>query len=160
MSRIGDCDDYYEEYPNQQYLQQQAAVNAIRGKRGQKLLRELEQALLALPEKRLIAGSFCDGKEVCAGGALALYREVLKGRRREEVLAELASRRPSYEDGYEGILFVRDQIGCVESLAAAIVWENDGYGDYLRADCRTPEGRYNHVLEWVRRHLKNDDLVP
>lgn len=58
MSRF--CDDYYEpEFPNQYDLWSANVKRALSGKRGQKALKELRAALLALPEKRLISGALC-----------------------------------------------------------------------------------------------------
>lgn len=50
-----------------------------RGKRGQRILRELCEALLALPERRLIANKLENKRtgEVCAIGALARYKGAL-----------------------------------------------------------------------------------
>jgi len=52
-------------------------ASAIRGKRGQRLLRCLAEAMDAMPRKRLIAGEFVteDG-EACALGSLALHRSI------------------------------------------------------------------------------------
>ena len=52
-------------------------ASAIRGKRGQRLLRDLAEAMDAMPRKRLIAGEFVaqDG-EACALGVLALHRSI------------------------------------------------------------------------------------
>lgn len=57
MSRFGD--DYEYEYPNQDALWAANACRALTGKRGRKALAELREALLALPEKRLIEGALC-----------------------------------------------------------------------------------------------------
>jgi len=51
-----------------------AMLSAIRGKRGQAFLRELIEALDALPAKELAAHSFTRGGEVCALGSVALKR--------------------------------------------------------------------------------------
>lgn len=55
MSRFGDNDgDYFQ---NQSELWWANAERALNGKRGRKALAELREALLALPEKRLIEGA-------------------------------------------------------------------------------------------------------
>lgn len=72
MSRFHDCEWDGEGAPPEFWWQ--AVKNALRGRKGQAVLRELREALLALPEKRLIEGFVaCDG-EVCAIGALAAHR--------------------------------------------------------------------------------------
>ncbi len=150
MGRLDDdYDDYWQDFEGQHDLYRQATINAINGKKGQKLLKELEQALLALPEKRLVEGSFCDGKEVCASGALVRYRELSKGRSRDEVLAELAEKSASTNNELEGQEFAMRELGCVRSLAWSIVFANDqDEGRY------TPEQRYEHVLSWVKENIK------
>jgi hypothetical protein len=82
-------DDYEEMFPNQGELWHANLQRAIKGKRGQRDLRTLEAALLALPAHRLIEGYIARGDEVCAVGAFALQRRVEKGEDREAVLAEL-----------------------------------------------------------------------
>lgn len=59
MSRYSDvsCDDQL--FPNQAAFWRANAHRALRGKRGRKALAELRDALLALPQKRLIARALC-----------------------------------------------------------------------------------------------------
>lgn len=53
-------DDYDEEpFPNASELWYANTKRALSGKRGKKVLAELREALLALPEKRLIEGALC-----------------------------------------------------------------------------------------------------
>ena len=52
----------------------QAVRNAIKGKRGQAFLRELRDALEAMPVHELAAQSFTRGGEVCALGSVMLKR--------------------------------------------------------------------------------------
>ena len=71
MSRSG----YTDESSGRAYwLYRHSVASAIRGKRGQRLLRDLAEAMDAMPRKELIAGEFVteDG-ESCALGSLALY---------------------------------------------------------------------------------------
>lgn len=56
MSRGGDEDDY-EDWPNQAAFWWANAKRALKGKRGKKALAELREALLMLPEKRLVNGA-------------------------------------------------------------------------------------------------------
>src|SRR6185369_15483645 len=64
-----------EEVPGQFALWQANCRRSLQGKAGQAALRELEVALLALPDKRLIAHKMIDAEgDVCAIGALAKYK--------------------------------------------------------------------------------------
>jgi hypothetical protein len=58
VSRYGDP-DYEEDFPNQGAFWQTNARRALKGKRGKKALAELREALLHLPEKKLIARALC-----------------------------------------------------------------------------------------------------
>jgi hypothetical protein len=58
MSRFHEGDED-EDYPNQWALWEKRAQLALEGKRGKAALRELREALEALPEKRLISGALC-----------------------------------------------------------------------------------------------------
>jgi hypothetical protein len=53
----GGSDDYEEDFPNQSEFWWANAMRALKGKRGKKALAELREALLALPEKRLVSGA-------------------------------------------------------------------------------------------------------
>jgi len=74
MSRSGYTDESSE---RAYWLYRHSVASAIRGKRGQRLLRCLAEAMDAMPRKRLVAGEFVteDG-EACALGSLALYAGV------------------------------------------------------------------------------------
>jgi len=74
MSRSGYTDESSE---RAYWLYRHSVASAIRGKRGQRLLRCLAEAMDAMPRKRLVAGEFVtqDG-EACALGALALHRSI------------------------------------------------------------------------------------
>jgi hypothetical protein len=58
VSRYSDYDDE-EAYPGQFELYQANLRRAFKGKRGRKFLADLREALLALPEHRLIEGAMC-----------------------------------------------------------------------------------------------------
>lgn len=59
MSRFGD-DDYDEQFPNQGAFWEANMYRALRGRRGRAALTELREALLALPQRRLIEGAMCN----------------------------------------------------------------------------------------------------
>lgn len=122
-------------------------ASAIRGKRGQALLKEMETALLALPEKRLCAGWHdAPSGEVCALGAVALKRKMDKGKHRVDAMEEIVNEFPKETAAEE----VGKEFNVADQLAQEITYINDEYGPY---GC-TPEKRYEIVLEWIRDNLK------
>jgi hypothetical protein len=133
---------------------QRAALNAIRGRRGQAFLRELKEALLALPEPRLIEGAVWREGEVCALGALALrrldqgqpircYGHTMTSR------AELEEIGPDLEDEL-GSMELGMGMGMKQTMAWAIAYENDEGNPWPD---ETPEARYRRVLRWVEGNL-------
>lgn len=126
MSRFDfDGSDYEEMFPNQGALWHSNLTKAIKGRRGQRDLRTLEQALLELPQKRLIHGRLAKGNEVCAVAAYVVQRRVDKGEEREGVLAEL---RAAVRVECEVCWHYEDQHGengcqrCAELLAQGNQW--------------------------------------
>lgn len=106
----GDCDDALA------IGRAVAAVNsAIRGRRGQALLRELLEALDAMEDKRLYPGSFAtaDG-EYCALGVL--------GAKRGTKMDDLGNDDEGCDPSYVGHRF-----GIAAALAAEIMYWNDEY---------------------------------
>ena len=146
-----------EEYPGQWWLWEQAFFRAINGKRGQRVLRDLEQALIDLPEKQLIQGHLSDGKGVCAVGAYVVHKAVAKGQNRDEVLAYLDSLvQPDYWDELDGwqaeeaTIIEAQREGMQLTLACSIAALNDEY-----YSC-TDEERYERVLAWIRARILPD----
>lgn len=147
MSRSG----YSEDLDNWALIRWRGAVTAaIRGKRGQALLKEMEAALLALPEKVLCSGDFARAAEgeVCALGSVALKRKMDNGKSVAEALQELEKEFPDGTAAEE----VNVEFGIAEAMAKEITYVNDEHGPY---QC-TPAQRYEVVLEWVREHIKKD----
>lgn len=163
MSRISESDD--EDFPGQWALYEANARRALHGKRGHVAIRELRDALLALPEKRLIAGHLSRDGAVCALGALDIYRSTKQGFDPIESMgalqAELAAQfgtesneEPTDwwcgDDEYEaGDL--ADYFGMTRPVAQSIVWENDNF--YLsHSSSMSPreidEHRYAGMLRW------------
>jgi hypothetical protein len=126
-------------------------ASAIRGKRGQALLKELEAALLALPQKRLVAGEFANAQqgEVCALGAVALKRRMDKGQDRAAALLEIQNLFP---EGCEAEA-IAQELNIAEALCKEITYENDD--DYRTGD--SPEFRYQYMLKWVRRQIAKQE---
>lgn len=124
-----------------------AVASAIRGKRGQALLKELEVALLNLPEKRLVAREFANPFEgdVCALGAVALKRRLEKGCSREDALKEIAAKFPEDCEAES----IAHELDIADALCKEITFLNDDdFGSRT-----TPEERYQHMLNWVRRNI-------
>lgn len=132
---------------------QQAVKNAIRGKRGQAILRELRNALLALPNSRLIEGSVVKDGEVCAIGALAAYRltvgPVTHDGSQLTSLVELEEQFAEWLNDEVGTVELGQSMGLTRALAWAISYENDE-GTWKD---ETPEERFRRVLDWVEREL-------
>src|SRR5262245_59672680 len=141
MSRINYADE--EDHPGQFELWQANCLRSIKGRKGQAALRELEQALLALPEKRLIADELenADG-QVCAIGALVKHKN------------HTPKADPEYEMEAVGV-----EMGMPEMVAWKVVCLNDHELDtrYDRDLGRcvpiTPEERYERVLQQVQKWL-------
>lgn len=146
-----------EDFQNQAFLWEANLERSIRGRKGQAALRELEAALLALPEKRLVANETvgADGM-VCAIMALAQHR----GYQGDTTLPKQpewddpdAENSPywdefEYEEAVEGaMLKIASGIGVPPMVAKAIIYENDN--EYVK----TPEARYSRMLAWVQRQI-------
>ena len=113
-----------------------AVLSAIRGKRGQKLLTQMRDALEAMDERRLIADELeaSDGSDdVCALGAV--------GRLRGIAMANLDP-----ENRYQ----IAAHFDCAEALAAEIAFENDEGGP----PNESPEARWIRVHAWVVENIR------
>lgn len=117
-----------------------AVQQAIRGKRGQVLLRDLLGALDAMPDKRLIADEFATTEgAVCALGALGVARGM--------PLADLAAIDGEDED-------TPKRLGRMFNIAPALVreieYQNDSDGH------REPsEKRWRSVRAWVASEIRS-----
>lgn len=118
----------------------------VNGRPAQQFFKELEVALLALPRKRLIAGSLCNGEDVCALGALFTNR----GEPVDEL--ELTQRCLNENDSYylddATARYSSAVLGMTYTLAWMIAEANDETYRGL-----TPENRYHAMLQWARSHL-------
>ena len=121
---------------------------SIQGKRGQALLRELKDALLALPEKKLCSEFFANTQtgEVCALGAVALHRKIKSGMSVVEAIKEIDAKYPEGEDARSAA----KEFNIAECLAAEITFVNDEMWNY-----KDDESRYDGVLKWVLDNLKD-----
>ncbi len=119
-----------------------AVSSALRGSRGQKLLKELAAAMDAMPEKRLIEGELVneDG-EHCALGVVGAARQL-----------DLKTIDPENYDQ------VASNFDIAAALAREIEWVNDDYGHnaWMRMDETTPEARWKRVREWVDEKITKE----
>lgn len=117
MSRSGYSDDIDDLWAHIRW--RGAVASAIRGERGQAMLRELLQALDEMPDKRLYAGSFAtaDG-EFCALGVLGARRGV-----RMDDLGDEEDCSPAV---------VGERFGIARALAAEVMYLND---EWMADDC-------------------------
>lgn len=158
MSRIDyvDCDD------NADFLRACAfSANTqrhLKGEKGQKALKELEAALLALPEKKLIYSKFVvkDGDDnpdgaVCALGAMALKRLMDKGMTRAEAISNLDETGPS--DDVDSVWEELKSTAQFMKLKMNFVWEVVEQNDEQCAKNTSAEDRYKHVLAWVQERI-------
>lgn len=133
MSRHG----YSDDIDNWALIRWRGQVaSAIRGKKGQAFLRELIDALDAMPEKKLIQGELRKDGEVCAMGAVGAKRGV-----NLEAL--------DVHD-YETIA---ETFGIARQLVQEIEYENDGdwrWGEW------SPEDRWKHVRDWAQKQIKEE----
>lgn len=148
----GDGDEWF---PGQQWLWEANLERNFSGKAGQAKLREIRDALRALPEKRLIETRLADEKgNVCALGALAVQRRVAEGRDRAVVIAEMAEAidgDDEWVDSYEAEQQTLEEaraLGVKTPMAVTIAWEND-----FGPRSETPEERYTRLLAWVEARI-------
>jgi len=138
MSRSG----YSEDLDNWDLIRWRGAVtSAIRGKRGQAMLRELLAALDAMPVKELIVDDLVDADgSYCTLGVLGAARGL-----------DLQSIDPDDPRG------VAAAFGIPRSLAAEIEYENDDGGPWLpHHRTETPAQRWVRMRAWVAKHLKDE----
>lgn len=134
MSRSGYNEDY--DYDNEWSLirYRGQVASAIRGKRGQALIRDLIEALDAMPEKRLIANEFWNG-EACALGVVA----------QRKVNIDPMTVDP---DDYTRLASL---FGVAHQLIQEIEFENDEAMGRV-----SPERRWQHMRDWAAKNLKDD----
>lgn len=111
-----------------------AVASAIKGHRGQALLREMAAALDAMPVKRLAASELrTEEGEVCALGAVACARSI-----------DVTDLDPYDQHA------IAERFGIARALAAEIAFENDDGG--WRHD--TPEQRWERMRGWVAQQIR------
>lgn len=128
--------DYSDELDHWDLIRWRGQVrSAIRGKRGQKFLRDLVVALDSLPEKCLVSSTLKDhGGGVCALGALCAHRKI--------------DLEPS-EDEYDfDANWTASKLDIAVQLCQEVVYENDE-----GAWRETPEERWSRMRRWAENNL-------
>jgi hypothetical protein len=146
MSRSNYTED--DEFPGQFDLYRANVERSLRSKAGQARLREMRDALLALPVKALEAGIFITGDEdsprVCGLGAWALHHA--------RSVAEASALVPKYPadvatDDYDTADALK-RFGWPKLVVWEAIFINDEHWS-----CVTPEVRYEKVLAWVNANI-------
>lgn len=132
MSRSGYADDIGS---SALALYRSTVDRALHGKRGQAFLREMLDALDAMPAKRLIQCELitADG-ECCALGSVAIKRRLDVERVDETEPDDVAA-----------------AFGIARSMAAEIAYVNDECGPWAATE--TPEQRWTRARRWVARKV-------
>ena len=134
MSRHGCSDECVQPYSG---MYRGRVASAMRGKRGQRLLRELLAALDAMPDKRLIKDDFVLDGEACALGVVALSRGIPDPEKIDsedhEYLAKLFDIAPC---------MVRE----IEHENDEPVWSRD--------PTDAPVERWEVMRDWVRENIR------
>lgn len=133
MSRSGYTDDMDDQWAH--IMWRGAVKSAIRGKRGQALLKEMLAAFDGLVEHRLIAKELEAGGAVCALGAVGRARGL-----------DMHAIDPEDYDTVAG------RFGIATALAQEIMYMNDDGGFYGE----TPEARYARMRQWVEGQIKKE----
>lgn len=149
MSRSGYTDECDEDW--QMAMWRGAVASAIRGKRGQRLLRDLAEGMDAMPTKCLIKGELEEDGAVCALGVV--------GQKRGIDLAELAGNEEADGGNNDKIAEAFD---VALALACEVQYINDEAGPPVRmygrnwSDGESPAERWERVRKWVAENLKAD----
>ncbi len=134
MSRSGYTDDWDFEWWYHIRWRGQVA-SAIRGKRGQAFLRELVQALDAMPEKRLIPNNLEHAGNVCAIGSVGRARGIDMSKLDPEDYNSIAATFGIARQLVQEIEYMNDEGVCVSS----------------------PEQRWQKMRNWAVSQLRKQD---
>jgi hypothetical protein len=128
MSRSGYSDDC-----ENVGLWRGAVEKALKGKRGQSFLKELADAMDAMPEKRLIESDLIDAQgECCTIGTVCKFRNI--------DTSEVDALEPES---------VGEAVGISRAMAAEIEYLNDEWGPHDE----TPEERWTRMRQWVDEQI-------
>lgn len=116
--------------------------SALRGKRGQAMLRDLVAALEAMPERRLLSHVIVEEGEVCALGAVAQHRGV-------DVTDLNPTEDELYNSDYAKTEELAARLDIADCLAREVTFLNDE-GVYRT---ESPEERWSRMYEWAKSRL-------
>lgn len=156
--------DYDEDFPGQWGLWEGARKQAFSSRRGQLNLRRLRDALIALPEPKLLSTRLADHTgAVCAMGALYVQTKIEQGIEREVAVAQIADIGVEVEAGDGEVtdwldtgeierqtIDIGGSLGLTTVMAVDIAWQND-----FRSK-ETPEERYERVLAWLNTVIREE----
>src|SRR6266496_2567109 len=114
-----------------------AVTSAIKGRRGQAFLRELLQALNALPEQKLIADEIEARGAVCAIGSVGRARGM-----------DMSALDPEHSEG------IAVAFGIADALAREIAFMNDECCLYNE----TPENRFKRMRTWTESQIRGERI--
>jgi hypothetical protein len=172
----GDYDDDGENFPNEYAFWVRRRDQVLSGKRGRSALAELREALMALPEKRLVMGAIStvsladraatleddqylkrdilkkcahEGPGVCAIGAYLWHKAVKAGADPEQAFHDLPVSADVLEEYLGDTARIGETAGLSYTLAYLLASRNDeSYEDY------TPEIRYQKFMGWLDQVLE------
>lgn len=148
MGRFDGCDEYDSA---QEFFFRSSLERAIKAKSGQRILREMAEILLAMPERKLAYGAIAtEAGEVCAVGAYARA----KG-------ADLTPYVDCDDDYGQGTISLGRKVGMLKPLAEQLAWLNDYYEPpYASFRGFSDEQRWQKIYEWVTSQVKWSLPVP
>lgn len=178
MSRFPEYEDLDEYWALNVGRWERNSRAVVRSKRGQKALRELKEALLAMPFKALIDHKLIEvpmvydegvGElvpapyyEVCAIGQYALHKGKDPKWMMDQTHFVFDSTEEYDDDRGEMTIEMGESLGMRRTLAVVIADINDEA--YVRNNLRsnpfdyrsaTPEDRWHYVMLWIDYNLKN-----
>ncbi len=123
--------------------------------RGQRILRDVLDGLIAMPEWRLIEGWIARSPEeetgvgeVCAVGAYAAWQRVKRGESWIEAIDVLTERWGGEQDDAWNTEMLGRQAGLAKAVAIELAWLNDEQLSGL-----SPEDRWHAVVGWVWQQI-------
>lgn len=150
MSRItyGESDDPVAR------LWQATKGRVLAGKPGQAFLKNLESALLAMPDRKIVSGVWIENGEVCSLAALDVHRRMANG-----MCWDHARLLVEHLVEEEWTTFVDDDLALYDYLPKylhtswTMAWEVMEKNDEQFESC-TPADRWAAMLRWVQSEIK------
>jgi hypothetical protein len=129
-----------------------AVDRATYSRRGQQALRDLEQALLAIPDKRLAYEHIAHEGQVCAVGAYLAWQQqqAAPDKDRAAIVKELEAEHYDEDESLRWTARAGQEAGLAWSLA----WDIASTNDYHFGRAHTPEQRWEDMLAWVRKRIR------